>query len=295
MAWFQLKLHATSEQSESISDFLLDCGALSITYLDAESQPILEPGPGETPLWDTLTIVALYDNPQLAESHLNLLKSTPFQSAVLSEKIEVLEDKDWEREWMDNFKPLQFGESLWICPSWCEPPAPLATNIMLDPGLAFGTGTHPTTELCMQWLATASLKDRTVIDFGCGSGILGIAAAKLGAQSVVAIDNDPQAIDATLSNCNKNAVTSDQLTAYLADDYPNQPVDILLANILAQPLKQLAQTFAKLLKPGGQIVLSGILENQITALLEVYESSFEMEPPEVCDEWVRLTGIRKHS
>ena len=194
---------------------------------------------------------------------------------------------------MDNFAPKQFGKRLWICPSWQSPPDPEAVNILLDPGLAFGTGSHATTALCLRWLEQANLRDKTVIDYGCGSGILAIAAALLGADKIHAVDNDPQAIAATIDNSLRNDLPLDKITAYLPDALPELQADFLLANILAEPLHELADQFATLLKPEGKIVLSGILEEQTESLLARFERWFSLDKPATEDGWVRLSGYRR--
>jgi len=218
------------------------------------------------------------------------------QAKVLGEnfkhKLDQLEDKDWEREWMDNFKPMKFGNKLWICPSWCEVPDPDAINIMLDPGLAFGTGTHPTTSLCLQWLDGQDLQDKTVLDFGCGSGILGIAAIKMGAKRVIGVDIDRQALEATKENARRNNC-EDDFELYLPEDQPDEPVDLVLANILAGPLRELREHIASQCKPGASLVLSGILETQSKELNELYQQNFAMESPAYQDEWSRLAGIKR--
>ncbi|MEF1338564.1 50S ribosomal protein L11 methyltransferase, partial [Vibrio rotiferianus] len=215
MPWIQIKLNATNENAEQIGDMLMEeTGALSVTFLDAQDTPVFEPLPGETRLWGDTDILALYD----AEADTNFIITQIKASNMLADdfayKVEQLEDKDWEREWMDNFHPMKFGERLWICPSWREIPEPDAVNVMLDPGLAFGTGTHPTTALCLEWLEGLDLSGKTVIDFGCGSGILAIAAIKLGAEKVIGIDIDPQALQASHDNAERNGV-ADQLEVFL--------------------------------------------------------------------------------
>jgi ribosomal protein L11 methyltransferase len=212
-------------------------------------------------------------------------------------EIEKIEDQAWERSWMDNFSAMQFGEKLWICPSWQEPPDPSATNIMLDPGLAFGSGSHATTALCLQWLATQDLQGKDIVDYGCGSGILAIAAALLGAQSVQGVDNDPQAVLATNDNCERNGLLPGRVGTFLPEEYDSmstpESVDILLANILAAPLLSLASKFASLVKPKGSIILSGLLAEQADAITEVYSEWFEMSAAVQREDWIRLSGIKR--
>ncbi|CSB25999.1 50S ribosomal protein L11 methyltransferase [Vibrio cholerae] len=201
-----------------------------------------------------------------------------------------MEDKDWEREWMDNFHPMQFGRRLWICPSWREVPDPQAVNVMLDPGLAFGTGTHPTTALCLEWLDNLDLTGKTVIDFGCGSGILAIAAIKLGAAKVIGIDIDPQALLASKDNAARNGV-EDQIEVYLPKDQPEGLVaDVVVANILAGPLRELSPIIKGLLKPGGQLAMSGILDTQAESVAEFYRDDLELDPIAEKSEWCRISG-----
>jgi ribosomal protein L11 methyltransferase len=211
-------------------------------------------------------------------------------------RVSPLEDKDWEREWMDNFKPMSFGRRLWIVPSWAEPPEAEAVNILLDPGLAFGTGTHPTTALCLQWLDEHSTKEGMnypeVIDYGCGSGILAVAAAKLGARHIWAVDNDPQALTATRDNATKNQVI-DSIEAVFPEALPDIKTPLLLANILAQPLMDFAERFAQLVSSDGHVVLSGILSDQVEQVSACYRPWFEMELPVLLDGWGRLTGRRR--
>ncbi|WP_289281654.1 MULTISPECIES: 50S ribosomal protein L11 methyltransferase [unclassified Methylophaga] len=287
MAWIQFICNTTSDKADALSDAFSECGAVAVTFEDDADQPIYEPDLGTTPLWTATRIVALFDaetNPDDVDNMLSTLITDP-----PSYRVEAVEDKDWEREWMDNFHPIQFGERLWICPSWHTPPAPDAVNIMLDPGLAFGTGTHPTTALCLNWLDQAELKGKYVIDYGCGSGILAIAAALLGAERVIGVDTDPQALEATRANAARNGV---EIEAYLPGDCPNEPCDLLLANILAGPLQTLAPLFANLAKPNTELVLSGILQVQAEEVSESYQAWFDMQPAVVKEDWIRLNGTR---
>lgn len=290
MPWLQLLIQTDQQHVESLSDLLSEQGALSVTYQDAADQPLFEPPVGETPLWSDTLLTGLFD----AGQDIDAIGTQIHQQAggqIVAMRSEILEDKDWVREWMDNYHPLRFGERLWIVPSHRNPPDPSATNILLDPGLAFGTGTHPTTAMCLSWLAGQDLRGRRVIDYGCGSGILAIAAAKLGARDILAIDNDPQALLATNANAQKNAVDE-----YIRSQGVQTPIvgacDLLLANILAGPLIQLAPLFANLVKPGGQLVLSGILPEQAEAVTGAYQSWFDFESAFQSDDWVRLSAQR---
>ncbi|MBI2380511.1 MAG: 50S ribosomal protein L11 methyltransferase [Gammaproteobacteria bacterium] len=297
MPWLQLKLRTQKAAADALSDRLSDLGADAVTYLDAEDQPILEPGPGETPLWSEVVVVGLWDAEADMDSVLLELAADPLWAKVEHSALEPLEDKDWIREWMDQFHPIRFGQRLWIVPSWREAPDPSAVNILLDPGLAFGTGTHPTTALCLEYLddlaARGVLAGQSCIDFGCGSGILAIAGLKLGAAHFVGVDNDPQAILATRENAARNSVPESALDIVLPPQFSDAPADGLVANILAGPLRELAPRFASLVKPGGWLALSGILESQAEELLAIYGQWFEMDPPALREEWVRLSGTRR--
>lgn len=294
MPWIQVKLNATSENAEQISDMLMEeTGALSVTFLDAKDVPIFEPLPGETRLWGETDIIALYD----AETDMDLVIAQLKASSVLDEnfayKVEQLEDKDWEREWMDNFHPMKFGERLWICPSWREIPEPDAINVMLDPGLAFGTGTHATTALCLEWLESIDLTGKTVIDFGCGSGILAIAAIKLGAAKVVGIDIDPQAITASKENAARNGVV-DQLELFLPQEQPeNLVADVVVANILAAPLRELSSIITAHVAPGGALAMSGVLDTQALDVASYYSENFTLDAIAEQQEWCRISGFKK--
>lgn len=288
MPWIQLKINTTSELAEPISELLEESGALSVTFQDTYDTPVYEPLPGETKLWGNTDVIGLYD----AQTDLDELKAI-LNLDQYSYKFEQLEDKDWEREWMDNFHPMQFGQRLWICPSWRPVPDPSAINVMLDPGLAFGTGTHPTTALCLKWLDSLDLKDKLVIDYGCGSGILAIAALKLGAKRVIGIDIDPQAIQASRDNAERNNVSHD-IELYLTEDIPNNlQADVLVANILAGPLKELEPNINSLIKPAGLLGLSGILTSQSQSVCTAYQPYFDLDPVAEQEEWCRITGKKK--
>ncbi|PHM71411.1 50S ribosomal protein L11 methyltransferase [Xenorhabdus kozodoii] len=293
MPWIQLRLNTTGQQAEALGDELMESGAVSVTFQDSHDTPIFEPLPGETRLWGDTDVIGLYDAEMDMKAVIRQLEQLPQLGEGFIHKIEQLEDKDWEREWMDNFHPMRFGNLLWICPSWREVPEPDAVNVMLDPGLAFGTGTHPTTSLCLQWLDGLDLTDKTVIDFGCGSGILAIAALKLGAKHAIGIDIDPQAIQASRDNAERNGV-SDQLTLYLSKDQPKDlECDIVIANILAGPLRELAPVIGSLPKSGGLLGLSGVLASQAEGVVQAYDNEFIIDPIAEKEEWCRITGIKK--
>ena len=298
MSWIQLKALISPTQAEAMEESLMAAGACSVTYEDAKDQPVLEPALGTTPLWDATIITGLFsadDDMALAHTIANNVFQNLTQKDLPQYRIEILENQDWTRTWMEHFKPMQFGKRLWICPSWQEAPDKNAVNLLLDPGLAFGTGTHPTTSLCLQWLDQQedSLAGKTLIDYGCGSGILGIAGLLLGASKVLGVDNDPQALTASNDNLIRNKLNSNQLDTFLPDDLPAISADILLANILAQPLYELRDRLANLTKTGGYIVLSGILEEQADELRQYYEAYFLMDNIVLEDGWARLTGKRK--
>ncbi|EOX1291198.1 50S ribosomal protein L11 methyltransferase [Vibrio cholerae] len=291
MPWIQIKLNATNDNAEAIGDMLMEeTGAVSVTFLDAKDTPVFEPLPGETRLWGDTDVVALYAADMDTSLILQQIKASNMLAEGFAHKVEQVEDKDWEREWMDNFHPMQFGRRLWICPSWREVPDPQAVNVMLDPGLAFGTGTHPTTALCLEWLDNLDLTGKTVIDFGCGSGILAIAAIKLGAAKVIGIDIDPQALLASKDNAARNGV-EDQIEVYLPKDQPEGLVaDVVVANILAGPLRELSPIIKGLLKPGGQLAMSGILDTQAESVAEFYRDDLELDPIAEKSEWCRISG-----
>ncbi|BEM59928.1 ribosomal protein L11 methyltransferase [Serratia marcescens] len=293
MPWIQLKLNTTGSQAEDLSDALVESGAVSVTFQDTHDNPVFEPLPGETLLWGDTDVIGLYDAETDMAEVVATLEQHPLLGAGFRHKIEQLEDKDWEREWMDNFHPMRFGERLWICPSWRDVPDPEAVNVMLDPGLAFGTGTHPTTALCLQWLDGLDLAGKTVIDFGCGSGILAIAALKLGAARAIGIDIDPQAIQASRDNAQRNGV-SERLELYLPKDQPADLLaDVVVANILAGPLRELAPLIGCLPKAGGHLGLSGVLASQASSVAEAYAEKFTLDPVAEREEWCRITGRRK--
>jgi ribosomal protein L11 methyltransferase len=301
MPWLQLFADTDKHHAPAIEDALLNAGALSVTFKEhiphgKKENPILEPNLGETPLWEHTRVIGLFDaniNTQSTRWLIQQQLPSDNDTLGLSLRWEQLEDKDWEREWMQNYHPIQCANNLWICPSWISPPNPEAVNILLDPGLAFGTGTHPTTFLCMQWLASQPLNELDIIDYGCGSGILGVTALLLGAKQATGVDIDPQALIASKDNLTRNHLATDQFPVYLPSEYPAQASDIMLANILAGPLVELADTLISLIKPQGKICLSGILSHQADAVMNAYSHAIDFEPIIQKEEWVRLTGQKK--
>ena len=292
MPWLQLRLAITPEQAPTYEDALLDVGAVSVTFMDAEDQPIFEPDLGTTPLWSHTHLLALFEADTDADAlvaHLQLLTD----GALPEHQIERIEDQDWERSWMDGFAPMRFGQRLWIVPSWHEAPQPDAVNLLLDPGLAFGTGTHPTTSLCLQWLDAQPLEGCSVLDFGCGSGILAIAALLLGAPRAVGTDIDPQALEASRDNAQRNGIDDERFPVYLPADLPQEPADVVVANILAGPLVSLAPQITSLVKPGGRLALSGILAEQADEVRAAYAADFDLDPTAIQDGWVRISGVRR--
>jgi len=274
-SWVQVSLAVPQSMVETVEDALLEAGALSVTLLDTDDVPVLEPLPGETPLWPNVKVVGLFDADHDPAAIMSCLYATLPPQYLDSFDYETLADDDWTRKWMDEFKPQQFGERLWIIPSWVEqPPEPEAINIRLDPGLAFGTGNHPTTALCLEWLEGQELANKQVLDFGCGSGILAIAALKLGARSAWGVDIDPQALTATADNGKVNEIASERLQATLPEALPTDAgFEVLVANILANPLIELAESMSRHLLPQGRFALSGILNGQAEDVAEAYRQA----------------------
>ena len=299
MSWLQISINTTKEHAETAEDCLFSCGAQTVTLTDAADQAILEPGVNETPIWNEIIVTGLFDfdNTDLDSSKQILLSaiSNNMEGTQYSAIAKMLEDKNWTRAWMDHYHPMQFGERLWICPLHIDPPNPNAINLRLDPGLAFGTGTHPTTSLCLKWLDKNILQQGNVLDYGCGSGILAIAACMLGANHADGVDIDPQALIASQSNAEINKVR-EKITTWLPDDYQKHHAetqyDIVLANILSGPLAELAPILAEHTKTNGDIVLSGILKEQAESVRHAYCAFFEMDAPVYDEDWVLLHGVK---
>lgn len=299
MPFLELSLRVRAEDEHRAENALMDLGALSVTLLDADAatpneKAVLEPGVGETPLWPEITLLALFPEGTVAELVLHALES--FDDAIDLSQADFREvaDQDWERAWMDQYEPLKFGRRTWIVP-WNMDPPPEARDgviVRLDPGLAFGSGTHPTTALCLQWLDSLVLREKTVLDFGCGSGILALAALKLGAQAAVGVDNDPQALVATADNAERNGV-GERLRVYSPEDEPADTYPVVVANILAVALDALAPLLASRVQPGGVIALSGILHGQEGELLARYAEWFEQLEAVQEGDWMRITGVRR--
>jgi len=296
MPWIQLQIPADPDSADQLEDLLMAMGADAVSMEDAADQPLYEPDPGSTPLWQQTRVTGLFQSDSDIDRLCADIRDAwhqQTQQSLPDITVTLVEDKDWERAWMDDFHPLRFGERLWIVPSWHEPPDPDAANLLLDPGLAFGTGTHPTTALCLEWLDAQELSGKEVIDYGCGSGILGLAALLLGADHVTGVDTDPQALEASRDNARRNNIEEHRLDLYLPENEPDTQGDILLANILAAPLISLAPRLARLVRPGGSLVLSGILISQAREVMDAYDPWFIMDEPEQREEWTRLTGRRR--
>lgn len=337
MAWQQIHLQCKKANVELAEALLMEAGAVSIVLEDAGDQPLFEPMPGESPLWDEVVLTGIFqltDSPNVSSADASTWHNTgltatheadnddslaasdaivaPIDFESLSQEIASqsqasrvwltsLEDKDWEREWMSHYQPIPCANNLWIVPNWLTPPDPNAINIIMDPGLAFGTGYHATTRLCLDWLTEQPLAGLTVIDYGCGSGILGIGALLLGAKQVYSVDIDPQAVLATNQNASRNGV-DDRLQAFLPHEFVSfcdtqsiLPVDIIVANILAKPLIELASYFATLTQTGGKIVLAGLIDNQIDEVITAYQPYFKLDAQHSFSKdedkhWVRLSG-----
>ncbi len=295
MPWHQLTVYTPEAGAALIEEVLSALGAVSVTLQDGEDQPVFQVDPGTTPIWNKTEVVGLFEFDAPMDIIVASLRAEASLSDADSIFIEEVADTDWERVCMQDFKPMRFGDRVWICPSWEAPPVADAVNIMLDPGLAFGTGTHPTTALCLEWLDHQDLQGKIVIDYGCGSGILAIAAALLGAAQVIAIDNDPQAILASESNRDLNQVDAGKLSVHLPGVADHPQADILVANILSGPLEELTPVLAALVKPDGRLILSGVLSQQTQSLMDTYQEFFSMLVPVTREEWVRVEGIRLHN
>lgn len=292
MPWLQISCVAGREAAPALEAAFEQTGALSVTMVDAGDTPILEPAAGETPLWDRIRITAIYTQHTDPLPIAALLIAVPAGPAPDDIRTAVLEDRSWEQAWLDHFGPSRYGRRLWVCPAGRDPPDRNAVVVRIEPGLAFGTGTHATTRMCLEWLDGADLVGARVVDYGCGSGILAIAAARLGARSVAAVDHDPQALTATRHNAAANGVSA-VVEVGPPTALPDASVDILLANILSGPLVALAPVLASALRPGARLVLSGILDQQRPAVTAAYRPWVGFEQPVSRDGWVCLPGIRR--
>ena len=297
MKWLQIHITVEKSQVEFTETLLESLGAVSVTLDDAENQDLLEPLPGETPLWNKVIVTGIYaqeDDEQIDVAALETFIRTQLPTEPM--RSEFMEDQEWERTWMDAYEPIQIGEKYWIVPEWMEAPEADAVNIKLDPGLAFGTGNHASTFLCLQWLGKTDVKDKIVVDYGCGSGILGVAALLLGAKKVYATDIDPQAVLATQQNADLNGVLN-KLYVGLPEEFnkelADQKADVFVANILAGPLMALAADFSTLIKSEGAFALAGVIEEQVDDVSRVYSEFFDILDVEKRDgHWCRISGKR---
>jgi len=295
MAWIEINISVAREAAALAELTLEQLGALSITLEDDEDHPVLEPGPGATPLWPSVQVRGLFeegtDRDRVLAALLNISITRRPEQVCWRE----VGDQDWERAWIDRFVPMKFGKRFWIVPGGMQIPFdPENIEIRLDPGLAFGTGTHPTTALCLEWLDGQDVNSRTVIDYGCGSGILGIAAALKGAGHVICVDNDPQALEATADNAARNAV-SGIIQCHTPQSYDRPEADVVMANILANPLIALAPVLLGSLRPGGSLALSGILQEQAGEVQAAYQAGLVGIALDNRDEWMLLQGQRSVS
>ncbi len=290
----QLTIQVASTQLDAVEAALFALGALSISVSDAEDQPVFEHYKDESPLWDSLTVQALFP-PQLTLDELQGQLALAVGPAGVSWQLEPLDDRDWHAAWLDRYEPMCFGDRLWVCPSWKPIPAACQYPVIIDPGLAFGTGTHATTAMCLQWLDQAELEGSCVLDFGCGTGILAIAAAKLGAKPVVAVDNDPEAVVHSRDNVARNALSDSDIICCDLLEYRAycSKADVVIANILAGPLIKLAPELGGLLASDGQLVLSGILESQAEQVIAAYNDTISFIEPMQREEWMLLHGRKR--
>jgi ribosomal protein L11 methyltransferase len=291
MAWQQLTVTTDELSAPEVADYFSEIGAVSVTFMDAEDEPVYEPALGETKIWSNTQVIALFE----LDTDLTLIKEsvkqqfidTPFKHWTE----QTIADQVWERAWMEFYQPMKFADRLWVCPTDQGKAEAGTVCLTLDPGLAFGTGTHPTTALCLEWLATQPLAGKTIIDYGCGSGILAIAALLLGAAQAYAIDIDPQALTATLDNAQKNGV-QERLICLLPEHFTPVQADVVLANILAKPLVDMTAYLSQLLAPQGSLVLSGILAEQSEHVLAAYQGFVPLTSFQQKEDWVRLAGIK---
>jgi ribosomal protein L11 methyltransferase len=290
MAWLQYRLETTATAAPLCEEALLQLGAAAVTLEDNADQPLFEHARKEQQLWQQTRVSGLFPADTDTDA---LWRALPLALREQSHgRAEILEDKDWEREWMQHFQPVQYATDLWICPSWLKPPQPQATNIMLDPGLAFGTGSHPTTAMCLRLLAATDVENKQVTDFGCGSGVLAIGALLLGARAALGVDTDPQALVASRSNAQRNRIEDERLQLCLPTNLDgSERADIVVANILAGPLCELSQPLCDQLRPGGILILSGILAEQIPLLQGSYPLALAVAAEQ--DGWVALQGMRQ--
>ena len=292
MAWHQISVITNEDTAPQLADLFSKLGAVSVTYMDAEDEPVYEPAIGETKIWSNTEVIALYELDAETELIKTLVLRQFKKDDLHNLRHEEVADQEWERVWMDYYKPMKFADKLWVCPTDQEQYEPGTVCLTLDPGLAFGTGTHPTTALCLEWLASHDLTGKTVIDYGCGSGILAVAAILLGAKVAHAVDIDSQALTATRSNALKNNV-QDKINCYLPEQFVPFQADIVVANILAKPLIELSEQICELLVDNGQLMLSGILHEQAGSVISAYQHNISFKPLVQQEDWIRLDGVKR--
>jgi ribosomal protein L11 methyltransferase len=287
-SFLELVIETTRDAAEAVEEALFAAGAQAVTLEDAADTPVLEPRPGETPLWPTPRAVGLFDGGDDARAAIvTTAAALGIDPGAIT--VRAVADRPWEREWLKDFRPMRFGRRLWICPGGQRADAPDAVVLELDPGLAFGTGTHPTTAMCLEWLDGVGLHARTVLDYGCGSGILALAALRLGAATATAVDNDPQALLATDENATRNGL-ADRLTVLTPERLAGTTFDVVVANILALPLIELAPRLSALTTPGGALVLAGLLDEQAPAVAAAYRPWFDVSIYASRAGWTALAG-----
>ncbi len=285
--WLQVDLNIDRDRVDSAEAMLFGAGANAVTLLDAKDQPVHEPAPGEMPLWPDVVVRGLFPSDLDRQALLDTLADAELINAATDVTFEPLVDQDWERAWMDQYQPLRFGRDLWICPSHIEPEPDWPLVIRLDPGLAFGSGTHPTTALCLEWIDGIDLRGKTVIDFGCGSGVLAIACALKGATEVIAVDHDRQALEATAENARRNGVEA-LIRCLPPEQFEAREVDCVLANILAGVLIELADPLKACVRPGGHLILSGILAEQSDEVSRAFGDHLIALSSQQREDWMRL-------
>ena len=293
MPWIQLSFLTEPQRAARLSDLLTEVGAQAVTLMDAKNQPLYEPALGTTPLWDVTEVSGLFESASDISSTIEALRSAWAPRDLPAHRIETLEEADWTRRWMSGLHPMRFGERLWVSPDGSVAQDNSAVNVVLEPGLAFGTGTHPSTALCLEWLAGTDLEGRVLIDYGCGSGILSVAALKLGARHAWAVDIDSQALTATRENATRNGVPASISAVYPSELLPLGEVDFLVSNILVNTLSDLAPRFAALIKPGGGLFLAGMLNDQVASITQVYRHWFDLAPTRLRGDWAGVSATRK--
>lgn len=294
MAWHQLSVISEKNITAEISDFFIELSAVSVTFMAAENLPIYEPNPREIKIWHLTKVIALFEL-NVDPANIKTALYSRFQNLSLASwSQEILQDQVWELSWKQYYQPMKFAELLWVCPTGQEIITDNSVCLIMDPGLAFGTGTHATTALCLNWLATHKIAGKTIIDYGCGSGILAVAGLLLGAKKAFAVDIDPQAITATLANAEKNHV-KDKIKCFLPEQLPVLKADIVIANILAKPLCQLSETLSTLINPNGKLILSGVLNEQASSVMNAYQQhNIKFLAPIIQGDWCRLEGDKSH-